>query len=356
MIDNIFSRAHSSWTKNEGPLNHIVISSRVRLARNLAKIPMPPFQNESQSHTVLERTKKAVEAVRLAGNAELFFLRLSELPALEKQILLEKHLISPEHLEDKPNRGLAISADETISIMVNEEDHIRLQVLLPGLQLDKAWELADKFDNLLEEYLEFAFCEKKGYLTACPTNVGTGLRASVMVHIPALVMTRQASKIFHTLSQLGLAVRGLYGEGTESRGNIFQISNQITLGEKESEIVQNLSGVTRQIVDKEEEMRKILLKEMPLQLTDRVGRAYGILSNAAILSSEEALNLLSDLRLGVDLGLLKLKLKQENLTELMVLAQPGFLQKYAGKAMDPLERDATRARLFVEKLKQGGYS
>jgi protein arginine kinase len=350
VIEKIVSSPASGWTGGEGPHGDIVISSRIRLARNLDKLPMPPFQNETSSYAVLERVKKAAESLELEGWDRLHFYRMDELPSLQKQILLEKHLISREHAENRPNKGLLVSENESVSIMINEEDHIRIQVILTGLQLEEAWEKADKVDDLLESRLEYAFDEERGYLTCCPTNAGTGLRASVMVHLPALTATRQASRIFSALGQLGLVVRGLYGEGTEATGYIFQVSNQITLGQKESEIIQNLASVTRQIIEKEEETRKILLKETPLQVEDRVGRAYGILTNAATLSSQEALNLLSDIRLGVSLGLLKINLGIRELNELMVSSQPGFLQSFTGKDMEAAERDAARAKLFKEKL------
>lgn len=352
MIEKIVSKPGSNWTEKDGPFNHIVISSRIRLARNLEKIVMPAFQNETSGYGVLERVRKAAESLDLKGR-DFYFYSLNELPPLERQILFEKHLISPEHTDDRPNRGLIINSDESVSIMINEEDHLRIQSLYSGLQLEKAWEAANEMDNLLESCLEYAFDENKGYLTACPTNVGTGLRASVMIHLPALSWTKQATKIFYTLGQLGLAVRGLYGEGTEATGNLYQISNQITLGQRESEIIQNLTTVTGQILEKEEEVRRILMQDTPLQVADRTGRAYGILRNAAILTSQEALNYLSDVRLGMDLGIISRNLSNEELTEMMILAQPAFLQKRMDKPMDAQERDAARASLFQEKLAKG---
>lgn len=353
MIEKIVSRPQSNWTKDGGPFQHIVISSRIRLARNLDKMTMPAFQTESEGNAVLERVSLASKSPEFTQQG-LHFYRLSELPSLEKQILLEKHLISPEQTDNNPNRGLLINTDESVSIMINEEDHLRIQLLFPGLQLDQAWEEANRIDDMLESHLNYAYHERRGYLTACPTNVGTGLRASVMVHLPALSMTTQISRIFSTLGQLGLAVRGLYGEGSEVSGNLYQISNQITLGQKETEIIQNLTTVTRQIVEKEEELRQVLLKETPLEIKDRVGRALGILKYAYTLSSHEALNYLSSLRLGLDLGFLKSDLAREQLTELMILGQPGFLQKNAGKAMEASDRDAARAMLFNNKLQSGG--
>ncbi len=354
MIKKIISTPCSSWTKKDETDTNIVISSRIRLARNLNKIEMPSYQDESGKISVLEEVEKAVKSLELTGREKLHTYRMAELTALEREILLEKHLISPELSDGNSTRGLLINEDESVSIMVNEEDHLRIQVLFAGLQMEKAWEAADHVDNLFESKLDYAFHEAKGYLTSCPTNVGTGLRASVMIHLPALVLTKQAPKLFSALAQLGLAVRGLYGEGTEATGYIYQISNQITLGVKENEIVQNLTNVAKQLMEKEEESRKFLLQEAPLQIADRVGRAYGILHNAAILSTQEALNYLSDVRLGIDLGILKIGLGLSEITELMVMIQPGFLQQYAGRPMEPLERDAVRAKLFKEKLGKRG--
>lgn len=353
VIDDILSTAQSNWTKEEGPYHHIVISSRIRLARNISKIPMPIFQNETEGQHVLDKVKKVAESKELRDDNALEFYRLKDINALDRRILLEKHLISPDHCQEDVRRGLLVNKDESISIMVNEEDHLRIQVLYPGLQLNKAWEKVDNIDDILENHLEYAYDAEKGFLTACPTNVGTGMRASVMIHLPALTMTKQAPRIFSALGQLGLAVRGLYGEGTEAIGNIYQISNQITLGQKETEIIQSLTAVTRQIIEKEEEIRGALVKEKKLQLQDRVGRAYGILQNAAIMDSKEALNLLSDFRLGLDLELIHTDLKGQQLTELMVMIQPGFLQKYKKKPMQSLDRDAARAELIKEKLKGG---
>jgi len=352
MIEKIVSRAGSNWTK-EGPHNNIVISSRIRVARNLTKLPMPGRQNESSSYTVLERVRVAYGELNLKDQG-LYFYHMDNIPALERQILTEKHLISPEFAVPKPNQGLIISKDEAVSIMINEEDHLRIQVLYSGLQLDEAWKIADKFDDLLESKLDYAFDEEKGYLTACPTNIGTGLRASVMVHLPALVLTKQANRMFKTLNQLGLTVRGLYGEGSEATGHFFQISNQITLGQKESEIIQNLNSVTLQIAEEEVETRKSLLNQSSLQLSDRVGRALGTLKYASILSSREALNLLSEVRLGQNLGIIATGLTNQALTELMTESQPAFLQRYYGQEMDAVERDAARAKLFKEKLLKGG--
>jgi protein arginine kinase len=350
VIEKVLALPKTSWTSGTGPSHHIVLSSRIRLARNLDKYPMNAFKDEENGIAVLEKIEKAVGELNLKEKEHLEIYHMDELTTMQKQILFEKHLISREHMEEKPKKALLLSKDEDVSIMINEEDHLRIQVLLPGLQLNKAWEEADRIDDLLESQLQYAFHEEKGYLTCCPTNVGTGLRASVMIHLPGLVATKQATKIFKTLGQLGLAVRGLYGEGTEATGYLFQISNQITLGHKETEIIQNLTAVTQQIIEKEEEIRKIIFNETPLQIKDRIFRAYGILKNAAILSSQEAFNLLSDIRLGIDLKLLDIGVSPEELNELMVASQPGFIQNKAGKIMGTLERDVARAELFNKTL------
>lgn len=358
MIKEVVTRTVSSWTRQEGPYHHIVISSRIRLARNLAKLSMPAFQNETSAFSVLEKVRNAAESLNRQGKEKLYYYPMQEIPVLERQILLEKHLISPEHREDGVNKGLLISGDEAVSIMINEEDHLRIQVFAPGLQLEKAWELADKLDDDLESQLEYAFDKQIGYLTCCPTNVGTGLRASVMLHVPALVLTQQAGKVLSSLGQLGFAVRGLYGEGTEAVGSLYQVSNQVTLGKSETEIIQNLTELTTQLVEKEEETRQWLRKECFAQLKDRVGRAYGILQNAAILTSQEALQLLSDVKMGVDLGLLTEEqgpiFKDFNFSELIVLAQPAFIQRFRGKQLNAAERDEARATLFLEKFRMGG--
>lgn len=353
MIEKIVSRAASNWTQKGGPYNHVVISSRIRLARNLEKRTMPPFQSEQEGLAVLDKIKNTIDTLdsKVEG---LEFYNLWDLAILDRQILLEKHLISPEHTGAEKTRGLIINASESISIMVNEEDHIRIQAICPGLQLAKAWEEAEKIDDLLESELDYAFDQEKGFLTSCLTNVGTGLRASVMVHLPALVMTKQASKIFNALGKLGLIVRGLYGEGTEGTGNIFQISNQITLGPTEQEIIQNLTTVTRQIVEKEEEMRKLLLEESELHLTDKVSRSYGILKHAHIINAQEALNLLSDVRLGSEMGILRTGMDTDELTELIVHSQPGFIQKQAPDSKGSLERDRARAKMIKVKLEMRG--
>jgi len=275
--------------------------------------------------------------------------RLSDLTELEKLVLVEKHLISPALAGESRSGALILGRDESISIMINEEDHLRIQVLYPGFQIREAWEFASKIDDIFEESVDYAFDEKYGYLTSCPTNVGTGIRASVMMHLPALVMTGQINRILTAVTQVGLAVRGLYGEGSEATGNLFQVSNQLTLGQSEGEIIDNLYSVARQIIAHEKAARERLLADSRPRVEDRVRRSYGILKYANIIDSKEASQRLSDVRLGVHLGLLP-QVNEQTLNELLVSTQPGFLQQSFGEALTPEQRDMTRAQMIRSRL------
>ncbi|MDF2627979.1 MAG: creatine kinase [Symbiobacteriaceae bacterium] len=306
--------------------------------------------NEAQAEELIRQVETGVREINLVGlssRVELF--KLADTPALDRQVLVEKHLISPQQAQQARGKAVAISEDESISIMVNEEDHLRIQCLAPGLQLKQTWRTASLVDDALEQKLNYAFHAQKGYLTSCPTNVGTGLRASVMIHLPGLVLTQQAGGLFHRLSQLGLVVRGLYGEGTDAAGHIFQISNQTSLGKAEEEIIEHLEAVVLKVVEAEKQARLHLHGEMPLQVEDRLGRAYGILSSARVITSEEAMKLLSDVRLGIEMGLFP-RLSHRTLNELMIAMQPAFLQKAEGRELNPLDRDAKRATLIRTRL------
>lgn len=346
-VQNIIKRPLSSWMKGTGPDRDVAIGSRVRLARNVEGIPFPDTATADQ----LQQVKKAVrDAVgRADGLQQLDFVPMSDLTPLERQLLGERHLVSPRHTRDVEHKAVVLREDEVVSIMVNEEDHVRIQVLMPGMQLPEAWQVADGIDDAFEAHLAYAFAEKRGYLTSCPTNVGTGLRASLMLHLPALSMTKQINRIIAAVGKFGLVVRGLYGEGTKALGNIFQFSNQVTLGHAESEIVQHLLNVTRQVIDQEREARQTLLKRNKTWLEDKVARAFGTLSHARVLSSHEALQLLSDVRLGIDLALIP-GLKPEILQELIVLIRPAHLQNQTGRELGPAERDELRATLIRRRL------
>lgn len=348
--NKVVNQALSRWMEADGPQADIVLSSRVRLARNLEGYAFPHLLPESRAAEIIDKVELGVREVNLMGvapTAELY--RLAEAPPLERQVLVEKHLISPALGQDARGKAVAISQDESVSVMVNEEDHLRIQVLTPGLNLEEAWSNASKVDDAFEAKLSYAFHPVKGYLTACPTNVGTGLRASVMVHLPALVLTNQAGRLLNTLGQFGLAVRGYFGEGTEAQGHIYQMSNQISLGRAEEDIIANLTGVVQQVIEHERKAREHLSRQMKAQVEDRIGRAYGILTGARIITSEEAMKHLSDVRLGVDLGLVN-GVSRKALNELLVTTRPAFLQKLAGKELNPFERDVRRAALIRQRL------
>lgn len=335
--------------RRSGPGDRIVMSSRVRLARNLAGHPFPGWAKKNDRIQVCERIREAV--VRQPRMRDGFVASLETLSALDKQILVERHLISREHAAKGVGSALALSRDEQLCVMINEEDHLRMQALLPGCQLKEAWTAMDELDTGLEQDLDYAFSHTLGYLTACPTNVGTGIRVSAMLHLPALVLDEQITQIIQAVNKLGLAVRGLYGEGTEALGNVFQVSNQMTLGESESEIVERLTKVVAQIIEHEENARARLLERRPKMVFNHIGRAYGILANAHSVSSKEAINLLSLLRLGVDLGLLP-DLHRPQVDELFMLSQPAHLQLRHADKLSAEERDVLRADMLREALRE----
>jgi len=334
----------SAWmSETDSP---VVISSRVRLARNLEDFPFPHGLNQESAEQV-EKTISQVLGDIEGDNEKLHYMSLTELNSVEKQVLIEKHLISPSLGGSTGSCGVALNSDHRYAVMVNEEDHLRLQVLLPGNQLLETHRLATALDDLLEANLDFAYRESQGYLTACPTNVGTGLRASVMVHLPGLVITKQVQQVLGAAARLGLAVRGLYGEGSQAFGHIYQISNQITLGKSEEDILTHLDAVTRQIVEHELQAREHLRRQMPMLLEDKVWRARGTLQNARLLSSEDAMHLLSHDRLGSDMGILP-KTK-DCFATLIVDTRPGCLQYILDRELDPSQRDEERARLIRER-------
>lgn len=349
-ITDILNRTYVAWMDARGPESDIVISSRVRLARNLQQVPFPHLLNETSGRQVMEQVGRALKTSNQSIICGLELVPLSQLSYLDRNILLEKHLISPDHAGSaSPYRGVAVNQDGTLAIMVNEEDHLRIQCVLSGLQLNQAYKYSELADDALEEGLDYAFEARRGYLTSCPTNVGTGMRASVMLHLPATAITNQTNSVIQSITQFGLTVRGMYGEGTEATGNLYQVSNQVTLGQTEEDIVNNLWTVVIQIVEQERQLRERLLKEMRYQVEDRLLRSYGILTNARMLTSTEALALLSDVRMGVDMNILP-QINRQVLNELIVAIKPSHLQRAAGREMDPMERDIKRAEIIKEKL------
>ncbi|TCJ02980.1 protein arginine kinase [Cytobacillus praedii] len=349
-LERFINQAVSSWMSAEGPDSDIILSSRIRLARNISQFKFPILFSNDEAKSVIHKIKERVDDTSFTrlGNMEL--LLMDELQPLQKRVLMEKHLISPYLAENSSFGACLLSENEELSIMINEEDHIRIQCLFPGFQLLEALEVANEIDDWLEEKVDYAFDENIGYLTSCPTNVGTGLRASVMMHLPGLVLTQQINRIIPAINQLGLVVRGIYGEGSEALGNIFQVSNQLTLGKSEIDIVEDLKSVVSQLISQERSAREALEKTSNIQLEDRVFRSFGILSNSRIIESKEAARCLSDVRLGIDMGYLS-NISKNILNELMILTQPGFLQQYAGGPLRPHERDIRRASLIRERLK-----
>ena len=346
-FSNVISTA-GEWLRGEGPHHQIVISSRVRLARNLRDRPFPGWGKKPARVEVLELIRPRVE--ELPEMQDSFSELLQDLSALEKQVLVERHLISREHAAKGVGSAVVMNRRQTLSIMINEEDHLRMQSIRSGLQLKQAFKLVDKVDSALENKLDFAYDQKLGYLTACPTNVGTGMRASAMLHLPGLVLSELINQVIQAVSKIGLAVRGLYGEGTEAMGNLFQISNQTTLGEKEDEIIARLSKVIETIIDKEHDARQVLIQKRSNTLWDQIGRAYGVLTYAHAMTSKEALNLLSIIKLGVDLGAFP-EDRRLPIDELFIDTQPAHLQKSSQQKLNAEERDHLRAQIIRERLK-----
>ncbi len=346
-----FSQVMSSageWLRGEGPHHQVVVSSRVRLARNLRQRPFPGWAKKAERTQILEQIKPQVE--ELPEMQDSFSELLQDLSALEKQVLVERHLISREHAAKGIGSAVVMNRKQTLSIMINEEDHLRMQSIRSGLQLKSAFRLVDKVDSTLEAKLDIAYDEKLGYLTACPTNVGTGMRASAMLHLPGLVLSDLINQVIQAVNKIGLAVRGLYGEGTEAMGNLFQISNQTTLGEKEEEIIARLTKVIETIIDKEHDARQVLIQKKSDTLSDQIGRAYGVLTYAHAMTSKEALNLLSVMKLGVDLGAFP-EDRRLPIDELFIETQPAHLQKTSQQKLNAEERDFLRAQIIRDRLK-----
>jgi len=335
-------------THRHGPHDRIVMSSRVRLARNLRDHAFPGWAKKPERVKVLETVLPAVAA--LPEMSDSFAEAMDNLTALDKQLLVERHLISREHAAKNVGSGLVVNRAETFSVMINEEDHLRMQALRPGFQTREAWQAVDRLDSALEKKLNFAFDNELGYLTACPTNLGTGIRVSAMLHLPGLVLAEQINPIIQSVNKLGLAVRGLYGEGTEALGNVFQVSNQMTLGESETAIVERLEKVLSQIIEHEENARQTLMEKKPKLVLNHIGRAYGILANAHSISSKETMNQLSFLRLGVDLELFP-GTQRSLVDELFLSTQPAHLQKQVSDKLSAEERDLIRADMMRERLK-----
>lgn len=338
------------WLRGTGPRSDFVISSRVRLARNLAGYPFVNRSDPAQRQEVLDRCKTEVVSGRLGP--DMVWIDLAGSSKLDRQLLVERQLSSRQHVKpaaDTP-RAVAVAADESFAIMVNEEDHLRVHALRCGLQAEEAFEQVNRIDDLIEERLDYAFSSKLGYLTACPTNVGTGIRVSVMLHLPALKLTGEIEKVRRAARDMHLAVRGLFGEGSEALGDLYQVSNQTTLGRNEQEILSYFqTSVVPQIIRYEQVARDALLRQRPSQLDDKIWRAWALLTNARVMGTEEVLSLLSHLRLGVNLGRIT-KVDTPTINELLLLTQPAHLQKLIGREMDASVRREARANLIRQRL------
>ncbi len=337
----------ADWMRGSGPHSDVVMTSRVRLARNLRGYPFPGWSQEKQRIEMLEMARPLVEA--LPEMKDGYSEDYGSLSKIRKQVLVERHIISREHAARSTGCAVVVDRRQNVSIMINEEDHFRMQGIRPGLALRSAFDLVDKVDSELEHQMPYAFDSRLGYLTACPTNLGTGMRASVMIHLPALVLTDQVSQVMKAVNKIGLAVRGLYGEGTEALGNLFQISNQHTLGEKEGEIIQQIEKVIESVVRSEHNARIKLKEDNATMLQDQVGRAYAILRHAHILNSKEALNLVSMVRLGADLDIIP-DCDRSILDMLLLEIQPAHLQLRAQRELNPEERDVMRAEITRRRL------
>jgi protein arginine kinase len=336
------------WLRGTGPESDIVISTRIRLARNLASFPFTHRATPQQRAEIESLLRDRITRLDLPHPVR--YISVTALSPLDRQLLVERQLISRELANGDGPRGVAFDEREAVSIMVNEEDQLRLQVMRSGLALEQAWHEIDHLDDLLEAKVCYAWHEQYGYLTACPTNVGTGLRASVMLHLPAIGLTRQFEKVFRSLQKINLVVRGLYGEGSRASGDFFQISNQITLGRSETTVLSELQGVVAKILSYERNARAALMAEKRMELQDRVSRALGALQHATMMTSDETMELLSSVRLGINMGLLD-DISMDAVNELFIHTQPSHLQKLVGGPLDGEERNAARARYLRTRLR-----
>ena len=341
------------WYIDKGPDSDVVASSRVRLARNFEAYPFPSRSSVEQQRTIIGETIEALTGEDTEFKEGFNYVDFKQLDETEKLVYVEKRLVSKELAESEREVGLIISNDEQISIMINEEDHLRIQCLAAGMQLEKAFEICNYIDNLFSRKINFAFSDIFGYLTSCPTNTGTGIRASLMLHLPALTMTGHIRSMLESCGKLGLAVRGLYGENTEPHGNMYQLSNQITLGRSEQDIVMSIKTIALQIIEQERVLRGEILRRNGLQLEDKIMRSFGTLKYARSLSSDEALQRLSDVRLGINADLIT-DLDETDVNEMMLQIQPGNLRQYSGRQLKKDEMEFVRASYIRSHIANKG--
>ena len=337
------------WYEKNGADGNVVISTRVRLARNLEEFPFPARCSSELRDKIAEKVKDALMNSNTVISPRFTAVDIDKISMGERVSLVERHLVSPEFISEKGKKTLLLLDDESVSVMINEEDHVRLQVMCEGFDLDRAYEQASRIDTLLDERLRFAFSDTLGYLTQCPTNLGTGMRASVMLHLPALSAAKAIKKLSENLSKLGITIRGAYGEGSEPTANLYQLSNQITLGISEKTAIENLKSITKQLITQELQTREAMAKRIEIQ--DKIYRAEGILKSARLIECAEALRYLSAVRFGVTAGLVK-DVSLDTINRLIVEIQPATLMKNTGGELTPQERDAVRATLIRNNFSQ----
>lgn len=338
---------NTQWLNGIGKNANIVISSRIRLARNLYGLPYTNRATPDEMQEVMEKVQTSLTDVSLWP--DMYFFEITKLSELDRQFFLERRLLSPFLINTSEVAGLALTNAQNLSVMINEEDHLRLQAIQSGFEIRNAWKAVSKLDDELGKLLEYQFSEQFGYLTACPTNTGTGMRVSIFIHLPCLAIKGQIETVMKDLAPSEVTIRGFYGEGTEVLGNIFQVSNQLTLGRSEDGILDRMELVAKKMIDMESEAREEMLSKNRIFIEDKVFRAYGLLSHSRIMNSIEFIDLLSNIRLGFELGLIQ-SLNRKNLNELMVLAQPAHLQKYYGEILSSKKRDILRSELIRKKL------
>lgn len=337
----------SKWVEGTALDEDVVVSTRIRIARNLKKYRFPQSMNIKEADALTQEILNVMKKMPNGNNYKFF--KINSLNPVERVSYIEEHLISPGLINRPDYSSFLLKDDEKVTIMINEEDHLRIQVLYPGLKFKEAWKAINEIDDFLEGNLDYAYDEKFGYLTACPTNVGTGIRVSAMVHIPALSIAGHVDSLVRGFQQIGLTVRGIYGEGTEAFGNLYQISNQTTLGEEEEDIINRLKGVIHQTISRERDIRQSLISKRRYEIEDRIFRSYGILKYARKISSKEAMKYLSDVRLGKELGIIN-DIGFKEIDRIMIEIQPGSIQKYANKELNNKERDILRAEYIRQRL------
>lgn len=340
----------ATWMKANGKNSDIVLSSRVRLARNISGFPFTNRAENKLLREILLQTKEALLKTESFSN-NCKFWEVGKLSPIDRFVLMERHLISTELVTRVENGGILVKAGEELSVMINEEDHIRLQSLKSGLNLFDCWEMADKLDNEISRLLEYAFNSGLGYLTACPTNLGTGMRVSVLLHLPALVLSKKIKKTIRTMFKSGYTIRGIYGEGSNVQGTFFQVSSVTTLGKTEIDIITEMDNLTQDLLKQEEDAREMIFKQARYQTEDKIWRSYGILKNAKLLNSEETLNLLSAVRMGVSMGIIE-QIPMKLINRVLIFSQPAHIQLiHSNVSMSPEERDVKRATFIRDLLK-----